>query len=255
MKTSVRILVLVVLTALFAVRAQAQFTITSLPKTITVPGTYTLTGNLSFSASSGNAITINAGSVLIDFAGFGISGLGAGAATQANGIYANNRSTLTIRNGQIAGFRYGIYLTGVSNSSANNTANVIDNMRLTYNTYAGIYDNFARAHRISNCIVSNTGRSPTGAVINASADGIFCYGVNAGALNVIKDNQVSGTGDKAQAQGTSFGIYTYGGVVLNNQISDARFGVYTAATKYRDNITLDCTTPFYGGGTAVGGNN
>jgi len=252
MKTSVRILVLVVLTALLAVRAQAQFTISSLPITITTPGTYTLTKNLSYNGATGNAITINAGSVTIDFAGFGINGLGAGTATQANGIYAFNRSTLTIRNGQIAGFRYGITLDGSFNANANNTGNVIENMRLTYNTYMGILTVKARANRISDCIVSNTGRSPAGAVIVASAYGIYCEGLNAGAINVIKENQVSGTGDKVAEY--PFGISATFSVVLNNQVSDAYYGVYATSSKYRDNITMDCTVPF-SGGTNLGGNN
>jgi hypothetical protein len=52
--------------------------ITSLPYTITSPGFYYLTSNLSYSGSS-NGITVNSNDVTLDLMGFSISGPGSGA--------------------------------------------------------------------------------------------------------------------------------------------------------------------------------
>ncbi len=60
---------------------------------------------------------IQTDNVSIDLNGFKLGGLGGGSATAAVGIFGEDRSNITIRNGSIRGFLYGISLikdTGTS---------------------------------------------------------------------------------------------------------------------------------------------
>jgi hypothetical protein len=91
--------------------------ITTLPLTITVQGVYCLKQDLATNIASGNAITIATNNVTIDFNGFKLGGLAAGPNTQANGVAAENRQNITLRNGNIRGFRSGVRINGSSLSS------------------------------------------------------------------------------------------------------------------------------------------
>jgi hypothetical protein len=100
-----------------AIAAQAaDIQIRSLPYTITTPGTYVLTGNLSYSVNSSvgaiNIFTTIGGPVVVDLKGFTITGPGGtswgvtiGVSTY-NGV--PNAYPITIRNGTIANFQFGI---------------------------------------------------------------------------------------------------------------------------------------------------
>ena len=94
--------------------------IRSLPFTITTQAHYCLDRNLATAITSGAAITVNADFVLLDLNNFRLSGSAAGTGTLAIGIHANNRSHLTIRNGNIRGFAYGILVEGDGITSARN---------------------------------------------------------------------------------------------------------------------------------------
>src|SRR5262245_55252905 len=84
--------------------------ITTLPYVITVQGVYCFTGNLATAMTSGNAIDVQTSNVTIDLNGFKLGGLAAGFGTSANGIHANQRQNITIRNGIVRGFRAGVFL-------------------------------------------------------------------------------------------------------------------------------------------------
>ena len=94
--------------------------ITSLPYIITPQGIYCLTGNLSTSMTSGNAITINTNNVTLDLNGYKLGGLGAGDSTFATGIFAAERKNITIKNGIVRGFFRGIFIA--SNPPYTNSA-------------------------------------------------------------------------------------------------------------------------------------
>jgi hypothetical protein len=139
--------------------------ISSLPFTITAPGTYVLTGNLSYTASGTNpvAITINvsAGSIgsaiILDLNGFTITNSSINTTVYAIDIQSPNstggvspiRSPVTIRNGKIALFYYGVYDVGVSDVNLNN---------LTINTNnpgeSAIRFELVASSTITNCIIS-----------------------------------------------------------------------------------------------------
>jgi hypothetical protein len=81
--------------------------ISSLPFTITQPGSYYLTRNLS--VASGNGITINADGVTLDLMGFTLSGPGSN--TGSYGITSDGVTTRrnnTIRNGVLRGWGIGV---------------------------------------------------------------------------------------------------------------------------------------------------
>jgi Right handed beta helix region len=100
----------------------ATIPISSLPFTITAPGTYVVTRNLTFSPPSGNtlatAITVStalSGPVVIDLKGFTLTGSGSASLTVGVGIgfVANtsvpNAYPITIRNGTLLNFGFGVW--------------------------------------------------------------------------------------------------------------------------------------------------
>ena len=80
--------------------------ISSVPYTITQPGFYFLTGNLTYNGAL-NAITVSANNVTLDLMGFSLSYTG--SASQPNGIYMSGRSNVEVRNGSVTGFYTGVY--------------------------------------------------------------------------------------------------------------------------------------------------
>ena len=189
------------------------------------------------------------GNVTLDFAGHFISGLGAGAATQANGLRGTNRANITVQNGSIVGFFYGIYFDG----STNNTGNVITNMRLPSNTYVGIYMSDPVTCRIENCQVNKTGG--TTAYTSLNTFGIY---VSNGSVT-LKNNQVSIV--TPVGSGTGYGIFCANSAnhfVIGNQIDTCGVGVRmdpsNATGLYQNNLATSMTTAFFQGGTDAGGN-
>jgi hypothetical protein len=128
--------------------------ITTLPYTIATQGHYCLDRNLSTAIATGNAITINSDFVLLDLNNFKLGGGSAGPTTSAVGVYAIDRSNLTIRNGNIRGFAFGIHITGATPTTAQNI--VIENNALDGNLVGGISVH-GNAYVIRNNLVTNTG--------------------------------------------------------------------------------------------------
>ncbi len=221
--------------------ARAQTVITSLPYTITASGLYVLNNNLNGSQTSGSLITINASNVTIDFQNHYIAGAVGNTAQTTFGVYANERSNLTIKNGTIAYCNKGIELDGNGSATTNSVNHQIENMRVTYCYYLGIQISAGPGSRVANCQISQTGFSGAG-----SAFGIFITGDGVTVQsNVVSIVTASGNG--------SLALYTTGNDFFRqNTISNAYYGV--VGGKYQDNLTSGCTTA-YTGGTDAGGNN
>jgi hypothetical protein len=85
-------------------------------QTISQPGSYTLVNNLTFTGTLGTCLSITANFVTIDLVGFTISkpsGQEPGNPTVA--IQAGNDTTgITVRNGSIGGFGFGVDLEGAN---------------------------------------------------------------------------------------------------------------------------------------------
>jgi parallel beta-helix repeat protein len=285
MKTSrchlTQILCVLFLFLLFPGFVQAETTnctaITSVPYTITVPGIYCLTGNLETSIDSGNAITINVNNVVIDLNGRKLGGGAAGAGTNANGIYAFQRKNITIKNGTIRGFYYGVYF-GDTASYATSQGHMIEDIRADMNTYAGIVVQ-GRGNIIRNNQVVDTGGSddtiyaygikaagPGNRVLNndvyetkeQSTGDAIAIDVNTGDGSVVMNNRV---GNQAlPTTGDSYGIYVSSSpnvIVKSNSISKMEWGIYFSASPtglYGDNLASGCTSSFVNG-TAAGATN
>src|SRR4051794_37566268 len=118
--------------------AQAQLAvppckaITALPAIINASGIWCLQKDLTSTATTGNAIDVQAGAVTLDLNGFTITG-SLSNSTQAIGIHSLNRRNVTMRNGTIRGFRIGISLEGASAMN-----NVIQDMHIDQQRLTGI---------------------------------------------------------------------------------------------------------------------
>ena len=250
--------------------------INSLPYVITVQGVYCFTRHLSTNITTGNAIEIQANNVTIDMNGYKLGGLAAGAGTNAVGIYAIQRKNITIRNGIIRGFFFGInladpppYITSqghvvrdiladqnlfvgiqaLGHGMTIRSNQVVDTGTLKITGHTNGISVWGRGNHVLDNQVSTTTTTSTG---NA-------FGITLGDADnsMVKDNRVSEV--VATGTGASYGIYMTSSndvLVRNNMISAADNGVYYSSSsgKYMGTLTSNVTTPFTGG-TAVGFNN
>lgn len=158
------------------------------PVPITAQGYYCLVRNSSHAAGAGAAITIAADDVLLDLLGFTIDGSEAGAATAAYGIYALNRSQVTVRNGSLVGFRRGVFLDDDSGSGTISSGNVVRSMRTIRSSESGIAAVGRRTSVRGNAVLE-TG-DPAGASV-ATVYGVLVTGEDARVLgsDVIRVNR------------------------------------------------------------------
>ena len=226
--------------------------ITVLPAVITVQGVYCFTGDLSTAIAVGNAIDIQTNNVVLDLNGFKLGGLAAGTGTAAYGIRASNRQNITIKNGTVRGFLIGIRL---DNAGAGQ-GHVVEDIRADQNTQAGLRVSGARSVVRNNLVVATGGTTLFGA--NADAFGIQIGEVGFGSDGTrVLNNDVIDVAK--QGGGLAWGIYfesITGGLAVNNRIAGLDRGIeyFNSTGKYRDNITVDVSTP-YVGGTNIGNNN
>lgn len=78
--------------------------ISSVPYTISAPGMYYLSGNLTCASTTQDAITINASDVTLDLMGYCLTGPGKTEAGITSGIASTNSFNVEIRNGSIKNF-------------------------------------------------------------------------------------------------------------------------------------------------------
>jgi hypothetical protein len=237
--------------------------ITTLPYTINTQGHYCLNRNLSTAISTGNAITINTDFVVLDLNNFKLGGGAAGTASEAVGVYANERSNLTIRGGNIRGFAFGIVVQGTIGTPAQNI--VVEDNVLDGNLKVGILV-AAKAAQIRNNLVSNTGGS-TSAVLfcgGGIALGIAQVTVQCGFIGDsahVAGNTVSDTVGTTVGAGIYFNSVgsssAVGNVVRNVTGTVSAGGIVEdnlTNTVCRDNIVQGAALP-YQGCTLVGTTN
>jgi len=132
--------------------------INQLPLRITEPGLYRLAGDLQYRESRGQAISIEADNVTIDLNGHTLSGSG-GPSTLARGINANNCSRITITNGSIRGFYFGVDIRDDARGADRRSRDhVVANVQLAGNWYFGVRV-MGIASEIRNCEIVDTGGS------------------------------------------------------------------------------------------------
>jgi len=152
------------------VLAQTCTAINSVPYVVTSPGAYCVTTYITTNLSTGVAIEIRADNVILDFANGGLDDLAAGPSTVAIGVYALDRNNITIRNGTIRGFSYGIALENSSATFDNTVGSTISDMLLELNRSAAIEVRGANTI-LSKNLIQTTGNAPIGGSVAISVFG------------------------------------------------------------------------------------
>ena len=220
---------------------QAQTVISSLPYTITAPGNYVLSGNLSSTQTYGNLIEIDASAVTLDLQNYRISGPANTIDQSTCCIYSYGNSNVTVRNGTIVNCAFGIVFQGDPASTNDNVNEQIDNVRVANCNIIGIDLEYAPSSRVTNCQLAQIGAPNSSATIGINVNG------PAVTIQGNSISNISGTGGTA-----TYCIYVDPGTfVRSNQLSGATFGVEGGI--YQSNLADNCTTSFDGG--VDGGNN
>jgi hypothetical protein len=210
-----------------AVPAKAETTdcveIASLPTIITTQGVYCLKGKLSTNITSGNAIEIQAGNVVIDFNGFKLGNMAAGDGTEAIGVYALERKNIVLRNGSIRGFYYGAQLVGSGGSG-----HLVEDMRFDGNKYRGLRIDGANAVVRNNFFIDIGG--------STANLGVETIGIDWGSGVVVTNNIISGVNAPS---GPAYGIYM--GTVDGGEISNNRIFGLTGSQMRGINVTSAST--------------
>ena len=250
--------------------------ISSVPFVISEAGVYCLKSNLGWSSYGGNAISIEADNVVVDLAGWTLDGEGAGPLNGAIGIYAEKRKNITIRNGTIRGFNYGIRLEELDPDFGDSARHLIEYIHAVNNIAAGIravgLDIVARHNRVTGTGDSDYPSTVVGLgifglgcrvldndVTDTSGNTAIVAGIfmNSCEDAVISNNRVTIVNNANQDTGTTYGIYASGSnkIIEGNSIITADVGISTGiGGKLRDNLTFNVITPFTGAATDAGGN-
>lgn len=265
--------------ALYAVSASAQetvcsATITALPFTISAPGTYCLKASLATAAVTGAAVSVESDDVLIDLKGFALDGPAVPTAFTI-GVRALDRRHVSVRNGTVRGFQVGVLLQSTAVEPAFYS---VERVRAIANTNVGL-----RVASAGSNVVRDNAVLSTGGFDNAIPT---CVGIDvSGAGSRVEGNLISGLvacpagGTRAAIQISScLGCLVQGNealsgavlansegvqvlsadaLVVDNRLTRFSTGVLFSAgsvsSRYRDNLSVGCATP-YSGGTNSGNN-
>jgi hypothetical protein len=190
--------------------------ITTLPAVISTQGVWCLTSDLTTGITSGSAIEITTSNVTIDLNGWKLGGLAAGTATNAEGIASNGPNNITIRNGNVRGFRTGIELLG-------GQGHLVEDVRAERNTETGIQTSGNGSILRRNQVVDTGGSTR---VADASAYGILVGGGGPRVLN----NDIDGVSATGTGQGYGIAVFlATGGIVEDNRITGISGGTGTTA--------------------------
>ncbi|WP_339484251.1 calcium-binding protein [Pseudomonas sivasensis] len=196
----------------------------SVPYTISKPGNYKLERSLQ---SDRNGIEILASNVTIDLDQHTINGPTEGDNT-GFGIFSFGQSNITIKNGFIRGFQYGVYLSGLSDLATHSSMlegrnHLVNRMDIRFSTFRGIRVEGEKSV-ISDNVISDIGGDTT--IENAYAMGIETYGKDV----LIQNNSImevrgQGIQDIGEGVGISLSRYGEGSVVDNNKVANREFEI------------------------------
>lgn len=220
---------------------EPRMPISNLPFTISQPGSYYLTGNLS---STITGITINADNVTIDLMGYTMSG-GTG-----NGISMDGRSNVEISNGTVRGFTE----NGIYEGNADGVGHRVIRVRAVANGSSGIYLR-SRANLVQNCTATGNGGSGIhlshvsevshNTVYDNDTYGIYTQAACSVSYNTVYDNQNTGiyvyvgsvVSYNSTTENGSYGIYAYSGSTVshNTAYNNGSDGIYVYRSVVTDN--------------------
>ena len=232
--------------------------IDALPTTVSTQGTWCLRKDLATSITGGAAIMVTANNVTIDCNGFKLGGIGAGPASQASGVYAQDRLNITVRNCAIRGFHAGVRLIG------NGGGHLVEDNRIDQSVATGIHvlgdSNLIQRNRIM-----DTGGATSGVGIWAEADirdntidgviGVTPVGIYPGGWGTeVRGNRVRGV--EPGEGGNANGIITFGGQqsIIDNRVIGRSDGITVGVAIIsagetnafcRDNLVAHYATAIY----------
>jgi parallel beta-helix repeat protein len=226
-----------------AVGPTGKNVITSLPFTISQPGSYVLNGNLTLNGP-GNGIDVSASNVTIDLQGFELVGTG----SSIGGIRGTG-SNLTVRNGTVRNWP-GV---GVGSNQAGTSGLVVDSLVLKANGI-GIQNSSASLARVTNCQVEGSiGPFPSlmlGArsiVENCVVTGGANVGISVGDDSVVTDSVARSNGG-TEIKGTL-------NLVLENCVADGGGTGGHGIDAGHDVVIRSCTGMNNVGDEILAGNN
>jgi hypothetical protein len=206
--------------------------ITRLPYTITTPGYYVLTGNLSY--SGGHGIIVNADNVTLDLMGFCLTG-----ANAHRGILIDGQSNVEVRNGTVRGWYIGVEGAGGDLSSHHRVIGV----RADANQF-GVQLQGSN-HLIKGCFATQ-GNFGSGSGFTILGNGSISGCI---AMNFTWDGFGSDIGNGINLHGN--------GVISGNVVRDCTGkGILTSSAVVSYNQVSNCATgiKFDGGGGSLIGN-
>ena len=234
-----------------AAQDEVRTPINSLPITITEPGSYYLTGNLTATGGTGHrGIDIQTDNVALDLMGFTISGGG----VNDTGIGFSGQDNITIRNGTVANFGLaGIY----QGSTSAHYTTILDIKALNNGSLgaspessSGIFIASANSH-IERCVSGGNGGNGLYAGVNSKVINNTVYnntgtpgtsGVYGGTGSIVSGNTAySNTGTYAIYGG--LGSKVSGNTAYSNTVTS---GIYGAAGSTLIGNTAYSNTATYG---------
>jgi len=210
------------------------------PKIITTPGSYVLTGNLQATAAGMDVITVQSDDVTLDLNGFTIHGAGIGASAIE---IAGERQSIVIRNGTVRDFTAPAILgikgrnmqctrikafNAVAGIVVGEGSQVMDCQAVNH-SFSGI-DLRGPNCQVRNCIVTDAN---TGILTSdgARVEGCTVIGGSAG-IQVRSKCEIRR--NTFRANGTACVIQSNGSLIAENQLLDATgFGLFITGTENR----------------------
>lgn len=110
------------------------------------PGSYRLSGNLTVSTADGGGVWLGPANTTLDLNGFTISGPGVFAHPTGIGVYSDSNANITVVNGTVTGFAYGVLISRSANA-------YVHQIRSSLNNATGIQVDDGM---VQDCIVDGT---------------------------------------------------------------------------------------------------
>lgn len=185
------------------------------PYKITQPGSYKLSGNLNVTAAGVDAIYVTASNVVLDLNGFTINGPSTcfaasaccpgGVCAPGNGVNEYRAFALTVENGTIQGFVYGVY-------------GLLFTKLVDVQLYSnGVDGAFANNGVVSRCEAEGNGRDGiSGGFVVSNSMAISNLGDGFDGVAVLTDSLSSSNGRYAIEDVGSYGGNWFGSTTLGN---------------------------------------
>ena len=203
--------------------ARAGIIIDHLPFFINDPGKYELDFDLTANGTDG--ITVQAANVVVDLNGFTLTGGGKNVGIAVS----SNIDNVTVRNGRVTGFFYGVWVHGGKFVK-------LQDLELLLTPAFGV-DMYGFNNVISNCFIVGTGTDHT-VGISLEQDG-----------NLVKNNRISECYTAIRSSSDK------GNAIIYNYLSNSSVGLELSEHDcYQGTVLTNCPEEFRGG-HAVGGEN